>query len=93
MEKVYNVELERLKLQMPAELEFDHEIIYRFQVVFDGYKDKSREKYIQRLQLEFPKFTRTQLNQLDDFFDAKRWSGQKQNAIIREWAKEKSELK
>lgn len=49
-----------------------------------------------RLELEFrmdASITRSELDELDCFFQHKRWLKQKEKALLRDWQREKQELK
>jgi len=54
---------------------------------------KGREQYMQRCHLEFPKLTRVDIDLLVRYVTAKKYAKQKEKAILREWRKEKSDLK
>ena len=43
--------------------------------------------------LKFPDFSRGQLDEIDTYFSSKKWFKLKSNAVMREWAKERTELK
>jgi len=49
-----------------------------------------------RVELEFrmdPSLNRLDLDELDKFYDHKRWLKQKEKALLRDWHREKQELK
>ena len=46
-----------------------------------------------RVHLEFPHLTKTDIDKLDRYVTAKKYSKQKAKAVVREWRKEKIELK
>ena len=49
-----------------------------------------------RVELEFrmdPSLNRLDLDELDKFYDHKRWLKQKEKALLRDWQREKQELK
>ena len=49
-----------------------------------------------RVELEFrmdASINRVDLDQLDRFYDHKRWLKQKEKALLRDWQREKQELK
>jgi hypothetical protein len=54
---------------------------------------KSREKYMQRLEIEFKheskKLTKSDLETIDSFFEHKRWAGQKEKALLRDLQRDK----
>jgi hypothetical protein len=48
---------------------------------------------MQRAALEFPSLSRQDIDLLDRFIQARKFAKQREKAIMREWRKEKSELK
>jgi hypothetical protein len=102
MTELYKVEKERLQLNAPishAELsqQFDADILNRFQAVHELFQKngKTREKYMQRLDLEFKDqgLKKSDLELIDSFFEHKRWVKQKQRAMLRELQRDRHNLK
>lgn len=46
-----------------------------------------------RAHLEFPKLTRVDIEKLDKYVNARKFARQKEKAVVREWRKEKLDLK
>ena len=70
----------------------------RFTAIFDSYQRQggtTRDKYMDRLELEFrlDGLQRSDLDILDKFYQNKRWQRQKEKALLRDWKREKIELK
>lgn len=79
---------------------FSQTQVRRFLAVFDQYQRQgahaTRTQYMDRLELEFrmdASLTKADLDELDCFFQHKRWLKQKEKALIRDWQREKQELK
>ena len=78
--EIYRLEFERLGLKMPPymsrfEEEWPEKEQNRLGVVYDNYirSGKGREKYWERLQLEFPGRSREQLEGADACVEFRRW--------------------
>ena len=56
---------------------------------------KSREKYMERLALEFrdEQLQKADLDLIDAYLEHKRWYKQKSKALYRDWERDKKELK
>lgn len=73
--------------------------VRRFLAIFDQYQRTTyatRQQYMDRVELEFrmdPSLNRLDLDELDKFYDHKRWLKQKEKALLRDWHREKQELK
>ena len=48
---------------------------------------------MQRCSIEFPSLTKNDVDLLDRYVTAKKFAKQREKAILREWRKEKQELK
>jgi len=67
---------------------YEQDILQRFQAVHEAYykAGKSREKSMQRLEIEFKNedLTKADLEQIDSFFEHKRWVRSKEKAMQRD---------
>lgn len=85
--------------QEHIQMVFTPDQIKRFAAVFDSYQKQgnaSRHSYMGRAELEFRMdsgITRGDLDALDAYFQHKRWLKQKEKALVRDWQREKAELK
>lgn len=97
MDLVYQTEIQRTK--MPEDLFEDLQLrnlaqhIERFEYIFELTAGKGRESYMHRAHLEFPQLTRVDIDKLDKYVNARKFSKQKEKAVVREWRKEKLDLK
>jgi len=82
MSALHNVERERMHMNAPItynELleQYDQDTLQRFQAVHEAYlkSGKSREKYMQRVEIEFKSssMTKADYELIDSFFEHKRW--------------------
>lgn len=97
------LELERFRMKAPVTQEemsekYGQEVMQRFGNVHEAYlkQGKTREKYMERLKLEFKeaKSIETQdLEALDGYFEHKRWFKQKSKALFRDWERDKKDLR
>lgn len=97
LDLVYQTELERIKL--PDQLQEDLELrnlqqhLDKFEYIYEICQGKGREQYMQRLHLEFKSLSRVDLDVLDRYVTQRRFAKQKEKAVMREWRKEKQDLK
>ena len=102
MSELYKVERERLHMNAPItypELQelYDSDVLNRFQGIHELFQKngQSREKYQQRLQIEFRSqgLKKQDIELIDSYFEHKRWVKQKQRAMLREFQRERHALK
>lgn len=100
MNETYQLKFERLKLNEPVSqeeinenfTEKDRETMMR---IYNDYilGGQNRVKYQERLEIEFPKYSRDKLDMLDAYIEHKRWVRLQNKALYRDWEREKLELK
>ncbi|CDW87601.1 UNKNOWN [Stylonychia lemnae] len=102
MHDINTLELERYRMNCPIEYEellqqFGQQTLLRFQAIHDSYlkQGKTREMYMQRLQLEFKdeQLKKDDYELLDQYYEHKRWFKQKSKALFRDWERDKKDLK
>ncbi len=104
MSELFILENERARMSAPIQYEdliqrYDSSIIERAAAVHETYivqGGKSRDKYMQRLALEFksdPSIEKADLDLIDGYLEHKRWYRQKSKALYRDWERDKRELK
>ena len=102
MTELNNLERERMQMNAPVSHQelvekYGQEILQRFQAVHEAYlkSGKSREKYIQRLEIEFrnEELERSDFEMIDSYFEHKRWVKQKEKAMLRDLQRDKHALR
>ena len=80
--------------------QYEQTVISRVQAVHDAYViqgGKSRDKYMERLGLEFAgediSLSRADFEVIDGWIEHKRWFKQRSRALYRDWERDKRELK
>ena len=103
MAELFMLENERAKMAAPIQYEkliqnFDLSIVERAAAVHDNYMvqgGKSRDKYMQRLALEFKDegLDRSSLDLLDGYLEHRRFYRAKTKALLRDYERERRDLR